>query len=82
MTTTPKDNTGGGNNSTITTGNLTKVVGAAIGPNAQAFVSYGLSVEEVAALLVQLKNKDQPIVWNGEVPYLGQRTAQPCAGFR
>ncbi|WP_420629064.1 NACHT and WD repeat domain-containing protein [Candidatus Leptofilum sp.] len=42
----------------------------AIGRGATA-VYQGLTVEEVAALVVELKNKDQPTVWNGRIPYLG-----------
>ena len=31
----------------------------------------GLSTEEVADLVVKLKHKDQPKVWDGRIPYLG-----------
>ncbi|MCB0035587.1 MAG: hypothetical protein KDE51_16255, partial [Anaerolineales bacterium] len=31
----------------------------------------GLTVEQVAELVVQLKHQDQPTVWNGRIPYLG-----------
>ena len=32
---------------------------------------YGLSVEEVTALVIQLKTAEQPTVWDGRIPYLG-----------
>ncbi|WP_420640887.1 hypothetical protein [Candidatus Leptofilum sp.] len=43
----------------------------AIGPGASAHYHQGLTFEEVAALVVELKNQDQPTVWNGRIPYLG-----------
>ncbi|MEM7116015.1 MAG: hypothetical protein AAF614_26475, partial [Chloroflexota bacterium] len=46
----------------------------AIGPSASVSVVYqGLTVTQVADLLAQLKQKDQPKVWNGHNPYLGLR---------
>jgi hypothetical protein len=56
---------------TITTGNITNAEGVAIGPGAQAYVYKGLSVEQVAVLVAELKRVDQPTVWDGRVPYLG-----------
>ncbi len=53
----------------IEIGNITYAQAVAIG--AGAAVYQGLTVEEVAVLLVELKNKDQPTVWNGRIPYLG-----------
>lgn len=32
---------------------------------------YGLSIEEVTALVIQLKTAEQPTVWDGRIPYLG-----------
>ena len=42
----------------------------AIGRGATA-VYQGLTYDEVVALLAELKNQDQPTVWNGRIPYLG-----------
>ena len=42
----------------------------AVGPGATAIYK-GLSVNEVAALVSELRRLDQPIVWNGHNPYLG-----------
>ncbi len=54
----------------IEVGDIQNGKAIAIGRDATA-VYQGLSVEEVAALVVELKNKDQPTVWNGRIPYLG-----------
>ena len=43
----------------------------AIGQGATAVYQQGLTIEEVAALVVELKHKDQPTVWDGRYPYLG-----------
>ncbi|MBK8434329.1 MAG: ATP-binding protein, partial [Chloroflexi bacterium] len=34
-------------------------------------ITYGLSVEEVTALVIELKTAEQPTVWDGRIPYLG-----------
>ena len=34
-------------------------------------LTYGLSIEEVTALVIQLKTAEQPTVWDGRIPYLG-----------
>ena len=47
----------------------------AIGRGSTA-VYQGLSVEEVAMLVVELKHKDQPAVWDGRIPYLGLKAYQ------
>ena len=60
----------------------------AIGRGAVATAVYhGLTTAEVADLLVQLKHKDQPKVWDGRIPYLGltpfrQRDAQYFLGVK
>ncbi len=47
----------------------------AVGAGAKAMAVYqGLSTEDVAALLVELKRIDQPVVWDGRTPYLGLTT--------
>ena len=46
---------------------ITNAQAVAIGAGATA-VYQGLTVEEVATLVVELKNKDQPTVWNGRLP--------------
>ena len=54
-----------------------KVAGDKIIYEAGATAVYqGLSVEEVVTLVVELKNQDQPIVWNGRTPYLGLTSFQ------
>jgi hypothetical protein len=35
------------------------------------YVTYGLTTEEVAVLVAELKRVNQPIVWNGRIPYIG-----------
>jgi cytidylate kinase len=34
-------------------------------------ITYGLTAEEVGLLFVEWKNVDQPVVWNGRIPYIG-----------
>jgi ABC-type bacteriocin/lantibiotic exporter with double-glycine peptidase domain len=46
-----------------------------VGDNA-AINQYGLSLEEVAKLAIELKNQEQPKVWNGRFPYKGLRAFQ------
>ncbi len=60
----------------IKVGNISNATGVAIGAGARATVYQGLSVEEVAALVVELKDKDQPLVWDGRLPYLGLNAFQ------
>ena len=57
----------------ITAGNITDSV-VAIGAGATAYK--GLTVEQVAALVVELKHQDQPVVWDGRTPYLGLKAFQ------
>lgn len=55
------------------------VIGDKIGGDKVAgdkIIYQGLSTEEVATLVVELKNQDQPIVWNGRYPYLGLTSFQ------
>ena len=52
-------------------GDFKDVQGVAIGPGATANYYQGLTIEEVAVLVDKLKNKEQPTVWNGRIPYLG-----------
>jgi hypothetical protein len=47
----------------------------AIGRGATA-VYQGLTVAEVAALMVELKRRDQPKVWDGRIPYPGLQAYQ------
>ena len=54
----------------IQVGNIQGSKAIAIGQGATA-VYQGLSVEEVAALVVELRRVDQPTVWDGRIPYLG-----------
>jgi hypothetical protein len=58
------------NDDHIQVGNIQQAQAVAIGRGATA-VYQGLTVAEVATLVVELKNKDQPTVWNGRIPYLG-----------
>ena len=58
------------NGDSISVGDLTNNKAVAIGRGATA-VYQGLSIEEVASLVIELKNKDQPTVWDGRIPYLG-----------
>jgi ABC-type multidrug transport system fused ATPase/permease subunit len=57
----------------IRVGNIQDSRAVAIGRGATAVntVYQGLTVEEVAVLLVELKRQDQPNVWDGRIPYLG-----------
>ncbi len=55
----------------ISIGNISNSKAIAVGRGASVTYQEGLSVAEVAALVVELKNQDQPEVWNGEYPYLG-----------
>lgn len=53
-------------------GDITGKSVVAVGEGAQATAIYhGLSIKEVANLVVELKHKDQPVVWDGRTPYLG-----------
>ena len=54
----------------IQVGNIQESKAIAIGRGATA-IYQGLTVAEVAALVVKLKSKDQPVVWNGRIPYIG-----------
>ena len=57
-------------NDHIQTGNIQNAQAVAIGRGATA-VYQGLTVDQVADLVVELKHKDQPKVWNGRYPYIG-----------
>ena len=59
----------------VQVGNIQDGKAIAIGAGATA-VYQGLTVDEVATLVVELKNQDQPIVWNGRYPYLGLTSFQ------
>ena len=48
----------------------------AAGAGARVTVHKGLTAEEVATLVVALKQKDQPQVWDGRIPYLGLKVFQ------
>ena len=65
-----------GNTNSITVGNLTNAKAIAIGDGTSVTYSEGLTIEEVATLVLELKNKDQPIVWDGRIPYLGLKAFQ------
>jgi DNA-binding NtrC family response regulator len=54
----------------IRVGNIANAQAVAIGAGATA-IYQGLSVEEVAVLVAELKRVDQPVVWDGRIPYLG-----------
>ncbi|MCC6604713.1 MAG: hypothetical protein IT327_16005 [Anaerolineae bacterium] len=54
----------------IQVGNIQHAQAVAIGAGATA-VYQGLTVEEVAILVAELKRVDQPKVWDGRIPYLG-----------
>ncbi len=58
----------------IQVGNIESSTAVAIGRGAT--ISYGLTPNEVAALVVELKRIDQPTVWNGRTPYLGLNAFQ------
>ena len=58
------------NSDQIEVGDIKDGRAIAIGREATA-VYQALTVAEVAALVVELKNKDQPVVWDGRIPYLG-----------
>ena len=60
---------------TITVGNIEQSRAVAIGRGATA-VYQGLTIDQVAALVVELQNQDQPKVWDGRVPYLGLNAFQ------
>jgi cytidylate kinase len=53
----------------IEVGNITNAQAIAIG--AGAAVYQGLTVEEVTVLFTEWKRADQPVVWDGRIPYLG-----------
>jgi hypothetical protein len=63
-------NAAGQNGDRIVVGDITDGRAIAIGRGATA-IYQGLSVEEVAVLVAELKRADQPIVWDGRIPYLG-----------
>jgi hypothetical protein len=54
----------------IQVGDIQHSRAVAIGRGATA-VYQGLTVAEVAALMIELKRQDQPKVWDGRIPYLG-----------
>jgi WD40 repeat protein len=54
----------------IQVGDIRDSRAVAIGRGATA-VYQGLTVAEVAALMIELKRQDQPKVWDGRIPYLG-----------
>jgi WD40 repeat protein len=48
----------------------------AVGTGAQAIVYKGWTAEQVADLIANLRQEDQPQVWDGRIPYLGLKPFQ------
>ena len=65
-----------GDGDQIEVGDIRNATGVAVGAGARATVYQGLSTEEVAELVVELKRIDQPLVWNGRFPYVGLKAFQ------
>lgn len=67
----------------ISVGELRDVRGVAIGEGARATyneitenIYNGLTTEEVSTLMIELRNAEQPTVWDGRIPYLGLKAFQ------